>query len=250
MRIVALAIVAVGLAVPIQPWAKALLDERHARFLADEPYTRCKPSPAARAVQTAYGVEFLNLPGTGRIYLFQTVGAHSFRVIYLDGRSHPAQIEPSCFGHSIGGWDGDTLVVHTVGYNEGAWMERWGMPHTSQLRESPQTLTTTQTEESVQMPEASAHVTNHYLSRIVPWKDPGPAFVRKLNNRSIVKLPLASANRPVPPVIVAFSTMRSTAGSFVGKPDPVQSAVSLSPLAAVNSYVPIPTPVARLTVSS
>jgi len=31
--------------VPLQPWAKALLDERHARFLADEPYTRCKPRP-------------------------------------------------------------------------------------------------------------------------------------------------------------------------------------------------------------
>ena len=119
--------------IPIQPWAKALLDARHERFLADEPYTRCKPSPAARAVQTAYGIEFLNLPGTGRIYLFQTGGAHSFRLIYLDGRSHPVAVEPSFFGHSIGRWDGDTLVIDTVGYNEGAWMERWGMPHTDRL---------------------------------------------------------------------------------------------------------------------
>ena len=46
--------------IPIQPWAKALLDARHERFLADEPYTRCKPSPAARAFQTAYGIELLN----------------------------------------------------------------------------------------------------------------------------------------------------------------------------------------------
>ena len=67
--------------VPIQPWAQALLDVRHARFLADEPYTRCKPSPAARSFGTAYGVELLNLPGTHRIYLFQTGGAHSYRVI-------------------------------------------------------------------------------------------------------------------------------------------------------------------------
>ena len=119
--------------IPIQPWAKALLDARHERFLADEPYTRCKPSPAARAVQTAYGIEFLNLPGSGRIYLFQTGGAHSFRLIHLDGRSHPANVEPTYFGHSIGWWDGDTLVIDTVGFNEGAWMERWGMPHTSQL---------------------------------------------------------------------------------------------------------------------
>ena len=120
--------------IPIQPWAKRLLDERHARFLADEPYTRCKPSPAARAFQTAYGVELLNLPGTGRIYLLQTGGAHSFRVIYTDGRSHPPAVEPSYFGHSIGWWDGDTLVIDTVGFNETAWLERWGMPHTSRLR--------------------------------------------------------------------------------------------------------------------
>ena len=120
--------------IPIQPWAKKLLDERHARFLADEPYTRCKPSPAARAFQTAYGVELLNLPGTGRIYLLQTGGAHSFRVIYTDGRSHPPAVEPSYFGHSIGWWDGDTLVIDTVGFNETAWLERWGMPHTSRLR--------------------------------------------------------------------------------------------------------------------
>lgn len=119
--------------VPIQPWARALLDERHARFLADEPYTRCKPSPAARAFQTAYGIELLNLPGTGRIYLLQTGGAHSFRVIYTDGRSHPREVQPTNFGHSIGWWDGDTLVIDTVAFNEDAWIERWGMPHTDRL---------------------------------------------------------------------------------------------------------------------
>ena len=96
--------------VPLQPWARALLDERHARFLADEPYTRCKPSPAARSFGTAYGIELLNIPGSDRIYLFQTGGAHSFRVIYLDGRTHPARVEPSAFGHSIGWWERDTLV--------------------------------------------------------------------------------------------------------------------------------------------
>src|SRR5689334_686373 len=46
--------------VPIQQSAHALLDARHARFLADQPYTHCKPSPAARSFGTAYGVEVLN----------------------------------------------------------------------------------------------------------------------------------------------------------------------------------------------
>lgn len=119
--------------VPMQDWARALVDVRHARFLADEPYTRCKPAPAARAFGTAYGVELLNVPGSDRLYLFMTGGPHTFRVIHMDGRSHPKRPEPSYFGHSIGWWDGDTLVIDTVGFNEGAWMERFAMPHTDQL---------------------------------------------------------------------------------------------------------------------
>ena len=119
--------------VPMQPWARALIKERNDRFLADEPYTRCKPSPAARSFGTAYGIELLNLPGTGRVYMFQTGGAHSFRTIYMDGRAHPSKAEKSYFGHSIGHWEGDTLVVDTVGFNESAWMDRYGMPHTDQL---------------------------------------------------------------------------------------------------------------------
>ena len=75
----------------------------------------------------------MNIPGTDRIYLFQTGGAHSYRVIYLDGRSHPAKVDPSPFGHSIGWWEGDTLVIDTVGIDESAWLERWAMPHTDRL---------------------------------------------------------------------------------------------------------------------
>ena len=119
--------------VPMQPWARALIKERNERFLADEPYTRCKPSPAARSVGTAYGIELLNTPGTGRVYLFQTGGAHSYRTIYTDGRAHPSKPAKTYFGDSIGHWEGDTLVIDTVGFNEGAWMDRYGMPHTDQL---------------------------------------------------------------------------------------------------------------------
>jgi hypothetical protein len=119
--------------VPLQPWARALIALRNARALADEPYTRCKPSPGPRSFGTAYGVELLNLPGSNRVYLFMTGGSHSFRVIYMDGRTHPTNPEPSPFGHSIGWWEGDTLAIDTIGFNEGAWMDRYGMPHTDQL---------------------------------------------------------------------------------------------------------------------
>ncbi len=163
--------------IPIQPWAKAILDARHARFLADEPYTRCKPSPAARAFQTAYGIELLNLPGTGRILLFQTGGAHSFRVIHMDGRSHPPHLAPSYFGHSIGWWEGDTLVIDTIGFNEDAWLERWGMPHTDRLhtieRVSRTDFNTLRYEITVDDPGAyTAPWTSGYTKRWNPGIEP------------------------------------------------------------------------------
>ena len=69
---------------------------------------------------------------------------------------------------------------------------------------------------------------------IVPSKEPVVKLVAKLNERVTMKLPVAPANRPVPPVMVAISTMEKTTGSVVGVPRPIKPAVSVSPLAAVN----------------
>ena len=40
-----------------------------------------------------------------------------FNIIYIDGREHPRNLEPTWFGHSVGRWDGDTLIVDTIGFN-------------------------------------------------------------------------------------------------------------------------------------
>ncbi|HXH25058.1 MAG TPA: hypothetical protein VNI78_07405, partial [Vicinamibacterales bacterium] len=79
------------------------------------------------------GVEFVELPELQRIYIFDIGGPHTYRTIYLDGRTHPARVEPSFYGHSIGWWEGDTLVVDTIGYNEGFWIDRDGLPTTERL---------------------------------------------------------------------------------------------------------------------
>ncbi len=117
--------------VSFQPWAKALYDERQKHEL--EPHARCKPSGAARQFMTPYGVEFTVLPELQRIFIFDTGGPHTYRTIYMDGRTHPDNLTASNYGHSIGWWDGDTLVVDTVGYNEDFWLDRRGLPHTEQL---------------------------------------------------------------------------------------------------------------------
>ena len=58
-------------------------------------------------------------------------GAH--RVVYMDGRKHPDDVFPTWYGHSIGRWEGDTLVIDTVGYNDKFWFDSRGTPHTEKL---------------------------------------------------------------------------------------------------------------------
>ena len=119
-------------AIPFQPWARALYASRAINQL--EPHTRCKPSGFIRQFLTPYGVEFVDLPEIERVYIFDIGGPHTYRTIYMDGRTHPADIELSYYGHSIGWWEGDTLVVDTTGFNEGFWIDRRGLPHTEKLR--------------------------------------------------------------------------------------------------------------------
>lgn len=114
--------------VAFKPWARGLYDERQTHDL--EPHARCKPSGAVRQFLTPYGVEIVELPELDRLYIFDIGGPHSFREVYMDGRSHPVDLEPTHYGHSIGWWEGDSLVVDSVGYNTDFWFERAGLPHT------------------------------------------------------------------------------------------------------------------------
>jgi hypothetical protein len=56
-----------------------------------------------------------------------------FHVVYMDGRGHPAKLDPTWFGHSIGRWDGDTLVVDTVGFNGLTRLDTLGHPHSDAM---------------------------------------------------------------------------------------------------------------------
>jgi hypothetical protein len=58
---------------------------------------------------------------------------HSVRYIYTDGRKHPDDLTPTYNGHSIGHWEGDTLVVDTVGLNGKNWLDRLGHPESEQM---------------------------------------------------------------------------------------------------------------------
>ena len=117
--------------IPYQPWARGVSDYRRQNEF--EPHTRCKPSGGPRQFLTPYGVEFIDMPELKRIYIFDLGGPHTYRIIYMDGRSHPKDLVPSYYGDNIGHWEGDTLVVDSVGFNEKFWIDRGRVPHTEQL---------------------------------------------------------------------------------------------------------------------
>jgi len=115
----------------MKPWSRSLYAARQLHEL--EPHARCKASGVARQFLTPYGVEFVEMNDIDRMFIFDIGGPHTYRTIYMDGREHPADFEPTNYGHSVGHWEGDTLVVDSVGFNEEFWMDRRGLPHTEQL---------------------------------------------------------------------------------------------------------------------
>lgn len=117
--------------VPFLPWARAIYDYRDVNQF--EPHARCKPSGGIRQFVTPYGNEIVEIRELERVYIFDVGGPHTFRLIFTDGREHPEDIAPSAYGHSIGWWEGDTLVVDTIGFNEKFWLDRRVAAHTSQL---------------------------------------------------------------------------------------------------------------------
>jgi hypothetical protein len=120
--------------VPFKPWARKVYDQRQATLTADDPHTRCKPSGGPRMFHTPYGTEFLDLRETNEVIVLSVGSPHSWRHIPTDGRALPKNPKPSWYGYSTGRWDGDTLLVETVGYNERFWLTREGVPHTRQVR--------------------------------------------------------------------------------------------------------------------
>jgi hypothetical protein len=119
--------------VPFLPWSKAMYDYVQRTQNAYDPEGFCLPPGGPRAFGTPYPVEFLQQKD--RIIVIFEGGAHVWREIHMDGRPHPqgSALNPTYFGHSVGRWEGDTLVIDTVGYNERTWLGFNGFFHTDEL---------------------------------------------------------------------------------------------------------------------
>jgi hypothetical protein len=106
-----------GDTIPILPAAKATMA---ARGPLDNTEALCLPAGVPR-VPSAYPWRMVQTPTHRKathIFILFEANIHSFRQIFMDGRKHPADLDPSWYGHSIGWFEGDTLVIDSVGFND------------------------------------------------------------------------------------------------------------------------------------
>jgi len=124
---------------PMTPWAQARFEQARPTFgpnsfsVADtnDPVYDCFPPGAPRIYFHPFPMEIIQTPG--RVMMVFEYD-HFLRQIYTDGREHRTDLSPSWMGDATGHWEGDTLVVETVNFNDKTWIDRRGVPHSEELR--------------------------------------------------------------------------------------------------------------------
>jgi hypothetical protein len=121
---------------PFQPWAEAKFKERQSEKLHQDPDSgpdpteRCIPPGIPREMLQPFPWEIVQTRDRViMIFEYQSL----IRQIFTDGRGHPKDLEPTYMGNSIGRFEGDMLVIDTVGFNDKTWLDPMGLPHTDAL---------------------------------------------------------------------------------------------------------------------
>jgi hypothetical protein len=112
---------------PFQPWAAELVKARRADENKDDPDGHCQPLGLVKMHLHPYPRKMIQLPGL-LVILFER--NTEYRQIFTDGRPLPEDPQPGFNGYSVGKWDGDTLVVESIGFKDGLWLDISGTPLT------------------------------------------------------------------------------------------------------------------------
>jgi hypothetical protein len=113
---------------PYRQWA---LDRIKNKGLTDDPYVRCITPGGPRMHLLPTMKKVIQTPGL--MAILDEYNA-SYRQIFLDGRPFPEDPQPSYSGYSVGHWEGDTLVVNSMGYRDDQWLDAAGSPLTSEAK--------------------------------------------------------------------------------------------------------------------
>lgn len=113
---------------PYQPWAAELVNKRKADKAKDDPNVRCMPRGALRIWTDDYYKRIFEAPD--RVIVL-TERNMQYRQIFTDGRPLPVDPNPTWNGYSTAKWDGDTLVVQTIGFRDDLWLDANGNPLTN-----------------------------------------------------------------------------------------------------------------------
>ena len=105
---------------PYQPWLAALVDERTAKQATDDPHIRCLPDFFVRAYGLPHYLKFVHTPDL-LVMLNEYNG--TYRQVFTDGRALPEAPNPSWQGYSTAAWDGDTLVIDSLGFRDDLWID-------------------------------------------------------------------------------------------------------------------------------
>ena len=115
----------------LQPWAEQLYKERIENNGKDHPGVRCLPSGIPEKNNIPDGLKVVQTPDL-LVFLYES--RTIYRQVFMDGRPLPKNAQPTWMGYSIGRWEGDTLVVETIGQNGKTWLDMRGLPGTESLK--------------------------------------------------------------------------------------------------------------------
>jgi hypothetical protein len=114
------------------------LDEGYRRAVlpafGNDPEMRCEPLGLARLITFSGGGATMEMVQTGNRILQLFEWTWDFRDIWIDGRDSPKVEDylPRFNGYSVGRWEGDTLVVTSVGFDDRQWLDQFGYPISEQ----------------------------------------------------------------------------------------------------------------------
>jgi hypothetical protein len=115
---------------PLRPEAAERFRRLTANRGRESPTANCLPPGLPEADLGPIPYKVVQTPAV-IVVMYESFNAH--RQIYLDGRTPPADPQPLWLGYSTGKWDGDSLVVNTVGFNDKSWLDAYGHPHSEDL---------------------------------------------------------------------------------------------------------------------